>query len=78
MDDNTLELMLFGSLFLGAIGVSAFIWALRSGQFDDEKKFMQGVLYDGEEELREAIEKEKRIKETKDAAKSRQDGEKIS
>ncbi len=65
MDDNTLTLMLFGSLLLGGMGVTAFIWGLRSGQFDDEKKFMEGLLYDGEEELREAVDRENRIKEAK-------------
>lgn len=58
MDDNTLELMLFGSLLLGTLGVIAFIWGLRSGQFDDEKKFTHGALFDGEDELRDAIERE--------------------
>jgi len=65
MDDNTLILMLFGSLLLGAMGVTAFIWGLKTGQFDDEKKFMQGLLYDGEDELREAAAKEKRVEEAK-------------
>ena len=68
MEDNTLMLMLFGSLLLGAMGVTAFIWGLRSGQFDDEKKYMQGLLYDGEEELREAVERERRIEEAKQKA----------
>jgi cbb3-type cytochrome oxidase maturation protein len=86
MDDNTLMLMLFGSLMLGAMGVTAFIWGLRSGQFDDEKKYMQGLLYDGEEELREAVEKERRIEEAKkkasedkaDEAKALESAQKLS
>ena len=63
MDDNTLMLMLFGSLMLGALGVSAFIWGLKTNQFDDEEKFVNGALFDGEDELRDAIEKERATKE---------------
>jgi cbb3-type cytochrome oxidase maturation protein len=62
MDDNTLTLMLFGSLLLGGIGVTAFIWGLKSGQFDDEKKMTHGLLFDGEEEYIEAINREERLK----------------
>lgn len=54
MDDNILSLMLFGSLTLGSLGVIGFIWGLKSGQFDDEKKFTHGLLFDDVEELRDA------------------------
>jgi thioredoxin reductase (NADPH) len=60
MDDNILSLMLFGSLILGSLGVLGFIWGLKSGQFDDEKKFTHGLLFDDEEELREAAKKDKK------------------
>lgn len=62
MDDNILSLMLFGSLILGSLGVIGFVWGLRSGQFDDEKKFTHGLLFDDEEELREAAKKEEKMK----------------
>jgi cbb3-type cytochrome oxidase maturation protein len=66
MDDNILSLMLFGSLILGSLGVIGFVWGLRSGQFDDEKKFTHGLLFDDEEELRDAAKKEAMQKNTKD------------
>jgi thioredoxin reductase (NADPH) len=66
MDDNILSLMLFGSLILGSLGVIGFVWGLKSGQFDDEKKFTHGLLFDDEEELRAAAAKD--IK--KEAAKA--------
>jgi len=69
MDDSTLQLMLFGSLLLGAMGVIGFIWALRSGQFDDEKKLTHGLLFDGEDEYKEAVERERRLKEAAEAEK---------
>jgi nitrogen fixation-related uncharacterized protein len=39
------------------------IWAIKTGQFDDEDKMMNTVLFDGEEELNEAAEKDRRKKE---------------
>lgn len=66
MDDNILSLMLFGSLILGSLGVIGFVWGLRSGQFDDEKKFTHGLLFDDEEELRDAAKKDSTKKEAKD------------
>lgn len=76
MDDNILSLMLFGSLILGGFGVLGFIWGLKTGQFDDEKKFTHGLLFDDEEELRAAARKESRQKEDKknsDAKNSEQE-----
>ena len=65
MDDNILSLMLFGSLILGSLGVIGFVWGLKSGQFDDEKKFTHGLLFDDEEELRDAAKKDGVKKEVK-------------
>jgi cbb3-type cytochrome oxidase maturation protein len=65
MDDNILSLMLFGSLVLGSLGVIGFVWGLKSGQFDDEKKFTHGLLFDDEEELRDAAKKESMQAKTK-------------
>jgi thioredoxin reductase (NADPH) len=73
MDDNTLIFMLFGSLLLGGIGVTAFIWGLKSGQFDDEKKMTHGLLFDGEEEYQEAINREQRLKIAAEADKQATD-----
>ena len=46
--------MLTTSLVIGLLGHIAFLWGLKNGQFDDEKKMMQGVLFDSEEDLRHA------------------------
>ena len=43
-----------------------FIWAAKNGQFDDSKKMMDGLLFDSEEDLRAAVEREKRVKELKE------------
>lgn len=60
MDDNVLSMMLIVSIGLGFLGLLAFLWGLKTGQFDDEEKFLDGALYDGEEELKIAQDLEKR------------------
>ena len=47
-----------------------FIWAARGGQFDDSKKMMDGLLFDSEEDLQSAYEKEQKIKELKEKKSS--------
>ncbi len=59
-------MMLGISTLLGAFGLLALLWGHKSGQFEDHHKFIDGALYDGEEELKDAImmeEKRKRAKE---------------
>lgn len=52
MNTTMVAVMLATSIVIGLIGLVAFLWGLRNGQFDDEKKMMQGVLFDSEEDLR--------------------------
>lgn len=54
MDSGMIAIMLSVSLLIGLLGLIAFIWGLRTGQFDDEKKFTQGLLMDGVDELNDA------------------------
>lgn len=54
MTNGMIAIMLGVSILIGLLGLIAFIWGLRSGQFDDEKKFTQGLLMDGVDELNEA------------------------
>jgi cbb3-type cytochrome oxidase maturation protein len=56
-------MMISVSLFLGGFGVAAFIWALRTGQFDDRSKFLDAVHHDSVEDLNEAAMLEQRKKE---------------
>ena len=37
------------ALFLGAVGLAAFIWALRSGQFDDLDGAAMRILNDDDD-----------------------------
>lgn len=54
MDSWIIAMMLGVSLFLGAIALFGFLWAIKNGQFDDEKKFLNAAKFDGEEELNDA------------------------
>ncbi len=62
MSSNIMILMLSVSTFLGALGLVALLWGLRTGQFDDQSKFIDGARYDNEEELRDAVMMEQKKK----------------
>jgi len=65
MDSWLVAMMLGASIFLGSIALLAFLWALKSGQFDDKEKFLNGAKFDGVDELNDAINQEKKVKELK-------------
>jgi len=54
LSENIVILMISISTFLGAIGLIALLWAVKSGQFDDHSKFIDAVRHDNEEDLRDA------------------------
>jgi cbb3-type cytochrome oxidase maturation protein len=75
MSDSIMALMLGVSTFLGLLGLLALLWGLRTGQFDDQAKFLDGARFDGEEELKDAVmmkRKKKEALEKKKAAKERE------
>lgn len=63
MDSWVIAMMLTGSLFLGAAALFGFLWAIKNGQFDDEEKFLNASKYDGEDELNDAANIERKRKE---------------
>ncbi len=66
MDAWVIAMMIFISTLLGAFGLFALLWGLKTGQFDDTDKFLDGARFDGEEELKDAVmmeEKKKRALE---------------
>ncbi len=63
MSDTVMTLMLSVSTFLGALGLIALLWGLKTGQFDDQSKFLDGARFDGEDELRDAVMMEKKKQE---------------
>ncbi|MFP6126089.1 cbb3-type cytochrome oxidase assembly protein CcoS [Helicobacter pylori] len=62
MNTEILTIMLVVSVLMGLVGLIAFLWGVKSGQFDDEKRMLESVLYDNASDLNEAILQEKRQK----------------
>lgn len=60
MDNWVIAMMLGVSVFLGAVALFAFLWAIKNGQFDDEEKFLNAAKFDGEDELNDAIKQEQK------------------
>jgi cbb3-type cytochrome oxidase maturation protein len=59
------------STFLGALGLLALLWGVRTGQFDDQSKFIDGARYDNEEDMRDAkMMEEKRRKRDEERKKN--------
>jgi cbb3-type cytochrome oxidase maturation protein len=63
MDSWVIAMMLGASIFLGGLALIAFLWGIKSGQFDDEEKFLNQAQYDDESELNSAAEKERKKRE---------------
>lgn len=66
MSGSIIAMMIVVSLFLGTIALLALLWGLKTGQFDDQNKFINAAQFDGEEELRDAAMMEKRAKDAKE------------
>lgn len=47
---DVLAYLIPAALFLGLIGLGAFFWALRSGQFDDLDGAAERILIDDEDD----------------------------
>ena len=62
MSSGIVAVMLGVSTLLGALGLIALLWGIKTGQFDDQKKFLDGVHFDSEDELNDAINLEKKRK----------------
>jgi len=76
MSDSIMALMLGVSTFLGALGLIALLWGLRTGQFDDQSKFLDGARFDNEEELRDAVMMEQKKKEALEKKRKAREKEK--
>jgi cbb3-type cytochrome oxidase maturation protein len=59
--------MLIVGIIISAGMLFLFIWAARSGQFDDANKMVNGLLFDSTDDLNDAIKKEKNSKDAKES-----------
>ncbi len=69
MDSWVIAMMLGASIFLGAIALFAFLWAIKNGQFDDEEKFLNATKFDNQEDLNDAVKQDKKRELLKKAYK---------
>ena len=60
MSEDVVILMIGISTLLGTIGLLALLWAVKTGQFDDEAKFVDAARFDNEEDLQAAIKLEEK------------------
>jgi len=65
MSETTIILMLSVSTLLGALGLIALIWGVKTGQFDDQNRFIDGARYDNEEDYKDAVMMEEKQKARK-------------
>ena len=67
MSENIIITMIGISTLLGATGLAALLWGVKTGQFDDQSKFIDAARFDNEEELRDAVmmEEKKRARQKK-------------
>ncbi len=65
MDNWVIAMELGASLFLGAIALTAFLWGIKNGQFDDETKMMNQVQFDDEKELNDAANQQRKQEASK-------------
>ena len=68
MSEDIVIMMIGISTLLGALGLVGLLWGIKTGQFDDQSKFIDGARFDGEDALRDAVmmeEKKKKHKEKK-------------
>lgn len=62
MSSWVVALMLGVSIFMGLMGLIAFLWGLKGGQFDDKDKMMQGILFDSVDDLNIVDKKDKKAR----------------
>lgn len=66
----TIAMMICVSLMLGFITLLGLIWGIKTRQFDDNSRFLDGTKFDGEDALQDAIELENRRKNAKKMRKN--------
>ena len=74
-----LKLELIVGLLASFTMLTIFIWSVKKGGFDDSKKMMDGMLFDSEDDLQDAVNREnkqKALKEKKlkDLEKAKEEG----
>ena len=66
MNSGILWLELIVGVIVSVTLLAIFIRAVNQGQFDDSKKHMDGLLFDSPDDLHDAINRERKVKELKE------------
>ncbi|MCG3704607.1 cbb3-type cytochrome oxidase assembly protein CcoS [Aliarcobacter butzleri] len=72
MINDTLLFMLIVGIIISAGLLLLFVWAAKTGQFDDADRMLNNPLYDSVDDLNDAIRKEQKIKEEKEAKEEKE------
>ena len=72
MINDTLLFMLIVGIIISDGLLLLFVWAAKTGQFDDADRMLNNPLYDSVDDLNDAIRKEQKIKEEKEAKEEKQ------
>jgi cbb3-type cytochrome oxidase maturation protein len=70
MSSGIIAMMIGVSTFLGALGLVALLWAIKTGQFDDKSRFLEATKFDDEEALRDAAAMQKKKNDAKKREKN--------
>ncbi|QCD52056.1 cbb3-type cytochrome oxidase assembly protein CcoS [Campylobacter sp. RM16192] len=63
MSTEIIAMMIGISTLLGAFGLVALLWGIKTKQFEDYRKFLDGTKYDDEDALNDAYNMEQKQKE---------------
>ncbi len=74
MSSWIIAMMLGASILLGGFGLWALLWGVRTGQFEDKNKFLDGALQDSEEALQDAVMMEEKKKKIIGARRKKEKG----
>lgn len=70
MNTSIIAMMLFVSIALGGAGLLGLLWGLKTRQFEDHRRFLDGALDDSEDALNDAYRLQKRKDELKNSSKA--------
>lgn len=64
-------MMLVVGLIVSFAILGMFIWGAKTGQFDDTNKMMDGLLFDSQEDLNDAISRENKKEQENEETKKK-------
>jgi len=65
--------MILISTLLGATGLVALLWGVKTGQFDDKSKFIDAARFDSEKDLQDAVLMEQKRKAFEEKKKKKKE-----